>query len=222
MEIEKALYAICLNIEKTDRGNFTMLKVLKKVVSIRSDSLKTNNYYLFIGKNNFRLIKPANPRNPLYDYDLIYEYKTNAARAMDCVSMGTEGYIAVVNDIKSSKYSNIGEGSPVFLLKNDRIIPMQYFTTPYQSHVHLAKNHGMLFMTQTYDNFGISASDTRSQCTILKWDDSTFNTFDTLSCLNAVRIESFRIENDIYVAVANHMDEHGKMNFLCPNVFHEH
>lgn len=37
MEIDKTLYAICLNIERTDRGNLTMLKVLKKVVSIRSN-----------------------------------------------------------------------------------------------------------------------------------------------------------------------------------------
>lgn len=128
--------------------------------------------------------------------------------------MGTEGYIAVVNDLRSSKYSNIAEGSPVFQLKYDRIIPMQYFTTPYQSHVHLVKNHGMLFMVQTFDNFGTLASDTRSQCPILRWDDSTFNAVDKLPCLNAVRIELFRIENDIYVAVANHMDEHGKMSFL--------
>lgn len=166
------------------------------------------------------MIKPANPRNPrnqLYGYDLIYEYKTNAARAMDCVSMGTEGFIAVVNDFRSSKYSNIAEGSPVFKLKNDQIHPLQYFTLPYQSHVHLVKNHGMLFMLQTFDNFGTLASDTRSQCPILKWDDSTFNAVDKLPCLNAVRVEPFRVENDIYVAFANHMDEHGKMSLLHSN-----
>lgn len=38
MEIDKNLYAVCLNIERTDLGNLTMLKVLKKVVSIRSNS----------------------------------------------------------------------------------------------------------------------------------------------------------------------------------------
>lgn len=168
------------------------------------------------------MIKPANQRNPLKDYDLIYEYKTNAARAMDCVSMGTEGYIAIVNDLRSSKYSNIAEGSPVFQLKNDQIIPMQYFTKPYQSHVHLVKYHGMLFMMQTFDNSGTSASDTRSQCPILKWDGSTFNAVDKLPCLNAVRIEPFRVENHIYVAFANHMDEHGKICFLHANFPTEH
>lgn len=213
MEIDKIIYAICLNIERTDRGNSTMLKVLKKVASILSEFLSET----FIYNSNFILIKSANPRNPLNDYDLIFEYKTNAARAMDCVSMGTEGYIAVVNDLKNSKYSNIADGSPVFQLRNDRIIPIQYFTTPYQSHVHFVKNHGMLFMVQAFDNFGALASDTRSKCPILRWDDSTFNAVDKLPCLNAVRIEPFKVENDIYVAVANHMDEHGKMSYFHSN-----
>lgn len=120
--------------------------------------------------------------------------------------MGTEGYIAVVNNIKSNKYTDIGDGSPVFQLKNDQLIPIQYFTTPHQNRVQLLRVHNMLFMFQTYDNVGMKEM---VKCPILKWSDSTFDVFDSLPCMNAQRIEPFIIEHQIFVAIANNMDERG-------------
>lgn len=127
---------------------------------------------------------------------------------MDCVSMGTEGYIAVVNNIQSGKYIDIGDGSPVFQLKNDQTIPMQYFAAPHQNRVQLLRVHNMLFMLQTFENHG--AAQGNGKCPILKWADTTFDEFDRLPCMNALRIEPFLIENQVYVAIANHMDEYGK------------
>lgn len=48
MEIDKILYAICLNIERTDGGNKTMLKVLKKVVGIRSNCCERQLFIIII------------------------------------------------------------------------------------------------------------------------------------------------------------------------------
>lgn len=126
---------------------------------------------------------------------------------MDCISMGNEGYVAIVNSINQMHYNNIDEGSPVFQLKNDEMIPVQYFTKPRQTRVQLFNVHNILYMIQTFRS---GTAQEKSICPVLKWMDSTFNVFDYLPCNNAMRIEPFVIENQIYIAVANHMDQYRK------------
>lgn len=121
--------------------------------------------------------------------------------------MGTVGYIAIVNSISSDVYNDITEGSPIFELRDDHVIALQYFTMPQQHKIYLRKVGNDLFLFQTFLN---NAMNTRQLCPILKWADSTFNQLDSLPCTNAMRIEPFLMENDIFIAVANNMDEFSK------------
>lgn len=43
-----------------------------------------------------------------------------------------------------------------------------------------------------------------------QWMDSTFNEVDYLPCTNAMQIESFMIGTQIFVAIANSMDENSE------------
>lgn len=69
--------------------------------------------------------------------------------------MGNTGFVAIVNDMENSSYNDVaGEGSPVFQLKNDQMMPVQYFVKPRQNRVSFIKTHTMLFMHQTFRNDG--------------------------------------------------------------------
>lgn len=125
---------------------------------------------------------------------------------MDCASMGSDGFIAVVNDIKSDQYDDISEGSPIFQLKNDQIIPIQYFVRPHQNRVQFVKYLDQLFLWQTFKNDRKSHGN--SMCPIFRWFESTFDEFDHIPCTNAMQVEPFIIDHEVYVAVANYMDEH--------------
>lgn len=121
--------------------------------------------------------------------------------------MNLEGYIAVINDLNTTHANNTTEGSPIFQLKDDRVVPVQYFTRPYQRRVHFFKYHSELLMWQTFQNDGQTSNET-SYCPLMKWYESKFNEIDQIPCTNAMQIESFIIDHRIYVAVANYMDEH--------------
>lgn len=154
--------------------------------------------------NEFTL-QPSHPSNPLFDYVEIASYETRSAQSMDCVSMGTEGFIAVVNNIESEHYDDISEGSPIFQLKNDQIVPIQYFVQPHQNRAQFVKHLDQLFLWQTFRSD--KKTHQKMMCPILKWSESTFSEFDHLPCTNAMQVEPFIIDNQIYVAVANYMDE---------------
>lgn len=136
----------------------------------------------------------------------VFSYETRSAQTIDCISMGSEGYIAVVNEITHDHFDDVSEGSPIFQLKNDEVIPVQYFVQPRQNRMHFLKYHHELLMWQTFQS-GAQPNE-KSRCPILKWTESTFNEIDHLPCMNAMRIEPFSIDHQIYVAVANYMDEH--------------
>lgn len=121
--------------------------------------------------------------------------------------MNSVGYIAVVNEITTIHYDDVSEGSPVFQLKNDKIIPIQKFVRPRQNRVRFIKYHSLLLMLQTFHN-GEKPNE-NSHCPILKWTESTtFVEVEHIPCMNAIQIEPFLIDHQIYVAVANYMDEH--------------
>lgn len=136
----------------------------------------------------------------------IFAYETRSALSIDCISMGTEGYIAVVNEITSDHYDDASDASPIFELKNDQIVPVQYFAQARQNRMHFLKHHDELLMWQTFQSG--AQPNHKSRCPILKWTESTFNEIDHIPCMNARRIEPFSIDHRIYVAVANYMDEH--------------
>lgn len=128
---------------------------------------------------------------------------------MDCISFEGSGFVAVVNEVKSEQYDSITDGSPVYQLKGDKVTPVQYFMRPRQNRVHFINYQNQLFMWQTFSS-GEKSND-KSSCPILKWADGTFNEFDHIPCTNAIEFEPFQIDNHVYLAVANYMDEQGNI-----------
>ena len=49
-------------------------------------------------------------------------------------------------------------------------------------------------------------------CPIFKWSSAHFDLVAELPCENAVRMELFVIESDLYIALANHKDKFGNRN----------
>ncbi|XP_031630094.1 uncharacterized protein LOC116345133 [Contarinia nasturtii] len=179
MEVDKKLYAACLGLVDFRNKKRTIMRVLKKV--------------------------PPSPLNRLNDYVEIFKYETRSAQSMDCVSTSTEGYISVVNDIKTNNLDDITKGSPIFQLKNDKLIPIQYFNRPRQNRIQFLHHKNDLFMWQTFRNSG--KSNEESNCPVFKWTDQTFNEIGNIPCTNAMQLEPFLIDGEVYVAVANYMDE---------------
>lgn len=64
---------------------------------------------------------------------------------MDCMALGSYGYVAVVNTIKNSTTNVAGDGSPIFQIRqrirNDVVEAtvqiVQYFTEPHQNRFYL-------------------------------------------------------------------------------------
>lgn len=123
--------------------------------------------------------------------------------------MGSEGYIAVVNELNANHNNNNNEtdGSPIFQLKDSKVVPVQYFMRPHQRRVHFFKYHSELLMWQSFQTHGKHVNET-TYCPLMKWFETTFSEIDQIPCTNAMQIESFIIDKRIYVAVANYMDEH--------------
>lgn len=130
--------------------------------------------------------------------------------------MGTEGFVSVVNVVKDN-IEDITKGSPIFQLKNDELIPIQYFIHKQQRRIQFLRNKNELFMWQTFRNIGKNSE--QSHCPILKWIDGTFNEFDQIPCSNAMQMEPFLIGDQVYVAVANYMDERQNIDTYS-SIFH--
>lgn len=131
-------------------------------------------------------------------------YATRSAQSIDCVSMGSEGFVAVVNRV-IDELDDITKGSPIFQLKNDELIPIQYFVQPQQRRIQFLRHENQLFMWQTFRNIGNATEN--YHCPIFKWMDSTFSVIDQIPCSNAMQMKPFLIGDQVYVAVANYMDE---------------
>lgn len=120
--------------------------------------------------------------------------------------MGAEGYIAVVNDLNATNHGT--EGSPIFQLKDDKIIPIQYFVRPHQHRVQFFKHNTELLMWQSYGTDGKPTNQTTHSCPLMKLFDTTFSEIEKVPCTNAMQVEAFVIDRQLYVATANYMDEH--------------
>lgn len=142
--------------------------------------------------------------NPLYDYVEVFNYITRSAKSMDCVSMGMVGFVSVVNDV-ANHLDDISKGSPIFQLKDDQVTPIQYVIHTQQRRIQFLRHENELFMWQTFQNIGTGSE--KSHCPILKWVDSIFSEIDQIPCSNAMQMEPFLIGGQVYVAVANYMDE---------------
>lgn len=63
-------------------------------------------------------------------------------------------------------------------------------------------------MVQTFLNDNNQTANTN--CLAYKWSGLNFDLIDELPCSNAMRIEAFIIESEVYLAIANNKDGHGK------------
>lgn len=124
--------------------------------------------------------------------------------------MGAEGYIAVVNELNATNHSNNGqiEGSPIFQLKDDKVVRIQNFTQPHQWRVDFFKIHSELLMWQSFQMVDKNANETIAYCPLMKLFDTTFTEIERIPCTNTLEIDAFIIDGRIYVAIANYMDEH--------------
>lgn len=147
-------------------------------------------------------------------YETIFTHETNSAKSMDCQSMGSIGYVAIVNSVPETIYQDITEGSPVFQILNDRVNVVHFFATPFQHSVHLRKYGPNMFLFQTF------VSKQNQICPIFQWTDSTFSLLDRLPCANAWRIEPFLIGSDIYIAIANNKNAFSK--YFIPSRANDH
>lgn len=139
----------------------------------------------------------------------VFSYETRSAQNMDCKSMGSEGYIAVVNKLDTVQTDDSTKRSPIFQLKDDKVVPVQYIVRPHQRRVHFFKYHNELLMWQSFQtNTDRKTNGSTAYCPLMKWFETTFHEVDQIPCTNAMQIESFIIDHRIYVAVANYMDEH--------------
>lgn len=62
---------------------------------------------------------------------------------MDCLSMGSVGYVAISNTIENDVV-DLDEASPVFQVTADSVTVVQYFSMPFQNKIYLRFVWGML------------------------------------------------------------------------------
>lgn len=66
----------------------------------------------------------------------MYTKKLPLAIAMDCQSMGSLGYISVVNSFENAT-QNPMDGSPIYQIHENQIEIIQYFTAAHQHRAYL-------------------------------------------------------------------------------------
>ncbi|KXJ78037.1 hypothetical protein RP20_CCG005824 [Aedes albopictus] len=140
------------------------------------------------------------------------EYKAAQARNFDCTSHASLGFVAVVNYYDNSgsqefpeAHPGFDEGSPVFQIREDGTTDIiQKFRQSNQNTVHMwtAGNH--FYLTHTYTNLNESVENV---CPLYRWTGYHFDVIDELPCYNSIYIEPFSIEQTLYIAIANQMND---------------
>ncbi|XP_053679007.1 uncharacterized protein LOC128729376 [Anopheles nili] len=144
-------------------------------------------------------------------FEKYQEHQAYTARHFDCVSIAHLGFVAVVN-YHDQELNVFEEGSPVFQIHEDATIEMvQTFGQPNQNTVHLWVHGKHVFLMHTYINLDESRP---TVCPLYRWSGYYFDVVDQMPCHNAVHIEAFSIEQQLFVAVANQMSSaQGKDTF---------
>lgn len=148
------------------------------------------------------------PADPLNGYELIYSLRVDDAIGMDCATNAGTGFVIVVKafDSIADEQNDITRASPIIQVRDDHATIVQYFAMPHQMTAHLQRAGNGMYLLQTFHS---DTGDVR-QCPIYKWTETTFNEIDALPCINAMRVEAFILDHEIYIAFANHMDEFSK------------
>ncbi|XP_050098630.1 uncharacterized protein LOC126579251 [Anopheles aquasalis] len=143
-------------------------------------------------------------------FEKYLEHQTVTARYFDCISIAHLGFVAVVN-YHDHELDVFKDGSPVFQIHEDgRTEIVQTFGQPKQNTVHLWVHGKHIYLTHTYLNLDESLN---TACPIYRWTGYYFDVIDHIPCQNAVHIEAFSIDQQMYVAVANQMSADKKDTF---------
>lgn len=69
------------------------------------------------------------------EYVPIFTQVTEAAKYMDCNTLGISGYVAIVNEVDDDDH--VQDTSPIYQITNDTVTPVQYFAQMHQNRVRL-------------------------------------------------------------------------------------
>lgn len=199
MLIQDYLYAACLHLDYYHNKNATSLTIFRRAVS------RDHFFVCFSMVFHFKCDEQAD--NDSSQFVQIYTIHTESARYMDCNSLGTNGYVAVVNHIDDN--DRLRDASPVYQITNDTVTVVQFFAQRQQNHVRLSKFGNNMYLVQTF--FNDSTNATSQMCPIYKWNGLAFDLLSGLPCSNAMHAEPFIIHSNVFVAVANYRDADGSL-----------
>ncbi|XP_053685730.1 uncharacterized protein LOC128735261 [Sabethes cyaneus] len=140
------------------------------------------------------------------------EYTGVLARKFECISHASLGFVAVVNYFNGTEKAEtspfnlrIDDGSPVFQIReNGDTEIIQRFSQSNQNTVHMWVHGKHIYLTHTYTNLDESV---RNVCPLYRWSGYHFDAIDELPCYNSIHIEPFSIEQTLYLAIANQMND---------------
>lgn len=140
------------------------------------------------------------------------EYWGALARKFDCISHASLGFVAVVNYYDNSQKQNVSQlnrklddGSPVFQLAEDGTTEIiQKFSQSNQNSVHMWVHGNHIYLTHTYTNLDESVANV---CPLYRWSGYHFDAIDELPCYNSIHIEPFTIDQTLFLAIANQMND---------------
>uniref|UniRef100_A0A182IQZ7 Uncharacterized protein n=1 Tax=Anopheles atroparvus TaxID=41427 RepID=A0A182IQZ7_ANOAO len=149
-------------------------------------------------------------------FEKYLEHQAVTARHFDCVSIAQLGFVAVVN-YHDQELNMFDEGSPVFQIQEDGTTEIvQTFGQSNQHTVHLWVHGKHVYLTHTYANLDASR---QNVCPLYRWSGYYFDIVDHMPCYNAVQIEAFSIEQQMFVAVARQMTAGGAKKDSFSDIF---
>ncbi|XP_058829286.1 uncharacterized protein LOC131688788 [Topomyia yanbarensis] len=173
-----------------------MLKVGKTVFAASLSVPKTKENYV-----NHTVVSFYFWDRESKSFNKYMEYTAILARKFDCISHASLGFVAVVNyNDTTGKH-----GSPVFrILENGNTEIVQRFRQSNQNTVHMWVHGNHVYLTHTYANLNESVANV---CPLYRWSVYHFDAIDLLPCYNSIHIEPFTIEQTLFLALANKMND---------------
>lgn len=151
-----------------------------------------------------------------------FEFRSKFLTAVDCISIGDVGYVAIVNNVKESDANDPEQllkfGSfvlRVFIDENEspRIETAQEFARYNQNGVRMWARDSNLYLIFTYNTFAHSPLNI---CAIFKLSGTHFNPLDFLPCQNAKVVEFFTVHSHLMIFIGNDKQNNGTSSALSP------
>ncbi|XP_055704200.1 uncharacterized protein LOC129802424 isoform X2 [Phlebotomus papatasi] len=140
------------------------------------------------------------------DFEIVYQKELPKSHSMDCISMGDQAFVAVVGEFRKNTKDL---GSPIFQIQQSgvRIVHLNRM-----EHQLVAKfwSHGNdIFLMETCKTSHMPIEiQQKFLCPIYKWTiGGNFEIWNELPCSNAVAVEVFEVNGDIFLGLANGIGE---------------